>query len=175
MSPRRFITRSWWDRHWLKVCLIALFSWTTLGFALGFNERSDRINAAQQQAHRVGKFSVELRDGIVFSCQKNGNSLRRAVRKFGDVLVNQIQDDIEQSKALERSGTYGEIFPNISPAKLHELIEKSLEGKENDQSELSRVIKLARPVSCKAFFPVPPPGNSGEPSKVKNRSGEGGE
>lgn len=84
---------------------------------------------------QVSTFSGDLRDGLVASCQKNGNPLRQVVR---DIL----QTDIEQSKSLD----YEQFFPNIPPAQLHALIHQ-----ENKESK--RQLKTIEPLDCAALYP----------------------
>lgn len=118
----------WWDKHWLKVCLILLFLWTSLGFFLGYNERSDRIDQVQT-------FSVELRNGLVASCEKNGNPLREAVQGL-------LEEEIKQSNPK----TIEQFFPQIPPKLLERIIAKTTKHKE-------RVIKEISPLNCEALYP----------------------
>lgn len=120
--------RLWWDRHWLKVCLIALFLWTSIGFTVTLNERGDRIDSVQN-------FSVELRNGLVASCEKNGNPLREAVQGL-------LEEEIRQStpETLER------FFPQVPPEVLERIIAKTTQHKQ-------RVIEEIEPLSCEALYP----------------------
>lgn len=128
MSPGRFVKKSWWDHNWIKVAFVFLFLWTAIGFARVEQEKSARINDVQQ-------FSVELRNGLVASCEKNGNPLREAVQGL-------LEEEIKQSnpKTIQR------FFPQIPPEVLESIIARTTEHK-------LRVIQEIKPVNCEALYP----------------------
>lgn len=128
MSPRRLIRRTWWQAHWIKVCLIFLFLWTSLGFFMIQDERTDRIDD-------VTNFSVELRNGLVASCAKNGNPLREAVQGLLEEEIKQSDPDVIQ-----------EFFPQVPPEVLQNIIDKQIAHKEE-------VIEEIEPLNCEALYP----------------------
>lgn len=118
----------WWDRNWLKVCLVALFGWTSLGFYLGANEHTARVDQAID-------FSQDLRSGLVSSCDKNGNPLREAVQRI-------LENEIEQSQ----SPILHEFFPQIPSSRLDELIQDA-------NKERREIIAEIAPVNCEKQYP----------------------
>lgn len=128
MSPGRVPRKSWWGHNWIKVALVLLFVWTTIGFYKVEQEKSNRINAVQN-------FSVELRNGLVASCEKNGNPLRTAVQGM-------LEEEIKQTnpKLLR------EFFPQIPPEMLERIVNKQRARKEE-------VIKEIAPINCEALYP----------------------
>lgn len=119
---------NWWDRNWIKVALVALFLFTSAGFYRTETERSTRIGDVQQ-------FSVELRNGLVASCEKNGNPLREAVQGL-------LEEEIKQSNPK----TLQQFFPQIPPEVLERIIAKTTEHKED-------VIEEIAPLNCEALYP----------------------
>jgi hypothetical protein len=120
--------QSWWDRHWLKVCLAALFFWTSLGFYLGANERTDRIDQSLA-------FSKDLRQGLVRSCDKNGNPLREAVQRI-------LTREIEQSK---QPFVY-EILDKLPRAAVDKLV-------ADQNKERREIIAEIEPIDCAKQYP----------------------
>jgi hypothetical protein len=119
---------TWWDRNWLKVCLGALFIWTSLGFVLIQTERSDRVDQAIE-------FSQDLRTGLIKSCDRNGNPLREAVQRI-----------LRQEIAQSQSPLLYEFFPQIPRARLEALIvEQNKERRE--------IIAEIQPVDCAQQYP----------------------
>jgi hypothetical protein len=127
--PSLVLTHGWWDRHWLKVCLIALFIWTTVGFVATTNERSTRIDANTE-------FAVNLRNGLVRSCNDNGNPLREAVQEL-------LEEQIKQSKP----SVVAKLFPQIAPEELERLIREQNENKR-------KIIKKIAPLKCESLYPT---------------------
>lgn len=98
------------------------------------------VTYATQQA-RVNDFSRQLRDGLVASCEKNGNPLRAGVTQM-------LQDQIAQSEAGLKSGQYARFFPNIPEDELRALIEEQ-------NAKRREIIEQIRPVDCADTFPKP--------------------
>jgi hypothetical protein len=90
--------------------------------------RSSQVNGIEQ-------FSTELRDGLVASCERNGNPLRDAVRKM-------IREQIQQSNspAIKR------YFPQIPAEELERLIRHQTEARRRTLHEIA-------PVNCEALYP----------------------
>jgi hypothetical protein len=128
VSPGRLIKKSWWDHNWIKVALIALFLWTSVGFYRTETERGSRINDVHQ-------FTVELRNGLVASCEKNGNPLREAVQGL-------LEEEIKQSNPR----TLQQFFPQIPPDVLESIISKTRLHKQ-------QVIEEIEPLNCEALYP----------------------
>lgn len=79
-------------------------------------------------------FTGDLRDGLVKSCERNGNPLREAVQ---EVLREQI---------VSAERTPASFFPNIPPATFKRLVREQRERNE-------AVIRRIRPVKCAALYP----------------------
>jgi hypothetical protein len=75
-----------------------------------------------------------LREGLIEGCEKNGNTLREVVR-------GQLEDEIDQNENLN----YEELFPQIPPEQLEQLIET-----DNEQNRQS-IADLAA-VDCRALY-----------------------
>jgi hypothetical protein len=131
VSPKRLVRKTWWEHNWIKVALAALFIWTTVGFVKVEIEKADRVNAVQQ-------FSVELRNGLVASCEKNGNPLREAVQGL-------LEEEIKQSNPQ----TLRTFFPQIPPGVLERIIKRTTLHK-------NRVIEEIEPLNCEALYPATP-------------------
>jgi hypothetical protein len=86
------------------------------------------------QVAETRTFSTDLRDGLVKSCEKNGNPLREAVQTI-------LQEQIEQSERTPRS-----FFPDIPPDVFDRLIEEQRERNEE-------IIERIEPVDCPALYP----------------------
>jgi uncharacterized membrane protein len=82
-------------------------------------------------------FSTELRNGLVESCEVNGNPLREAVR-------HQINEQIQQREQLD----YARFFPNIPTAELKLLLDQQTEA---DRERLKEIA----PVNCASLYPKP--------------------
>jgi len=109
----------------IAVLLLAAFG--TLAFLY---LRSSQVNGVEQ-------FNTELRNGLVASCERNGNPLREAVQKM-------IRDQIEQS----RSPAIKRYFPQIPPRELERLIREQNEARE-------ATLRQIAPVDCAALYPRP--------------------
>lgn len=96
------------------------------------------IYFATNESASTRDFSSELRDGLVASCERNGNPLREAVQKM-------LRDDIAQS----RSPALRRFFPQIPPAELDRLIQA--ETKANEET-----IREIAPVDCASLYPSHP-------------------
>ena len=89
------------------------------------------------QSDETQDFSAQLREGLVTSCEVNGNPLREAVR-------NQIQEQIRQREHLD----YARFFPNVPPEELKLLLEQQNEA---DRATLAEIA----PVDCSEQYPKP--------------------
>lgn len=83
---------------------------------------------------RVQALNDDLRNGLVTSCEVNGNPLRAAVQ-------SQLHREIQQSRSFD----YSTFFPSVPPAQLHDLIVKQI---AQDRAELAQI----EPVDCAAQY-----------------------
>lgn len=81
--------------------------------------------------------AVQLREGLVRSCQRNGNPLRKAVQR-------QIRERIQQREHLD----FTRFFPNVPPGELNRLL-----AQENRADRVS--LKQIAPIDCKRLYPAP--------------------
>lgn len=109
--------RGWWGRYKGTVAFVALIAVTVAGFFY------------------VQSFSTALRDGLVKSCEQNGNPLREAVS-------GQLQYQLTQSHSFD----YSLFFPTIPPRQLHELIHMQ---NQQVRAELDTI----HPVDCESLYP----------------------
>lgn len=89
------------------------------------------------QVGQTRDFANDLRDGLIKSCDKNGNPLREAVQKM-------LRDDIEQSK----SPVIRRFFPYIPSGELERLIQAETKSDE-------ATIRAIAPVDCASLYPRP--------------------
>jgi len=82
-------------------------------------------------------FSSKLRDGLVASCERNGNPLREAVQRM-------LREQIRRSERTPAS-----FFPNIPPKVFEELIRQSIEADRKTIHEIA-------PVDCASLYPRRP-------------------
>lgn len=94
----------------------------------------------------------EIANTLVESCEANGNPLRGVVRHLGATLIDQIQDDRMQQKALQRAGVYRDLFPSYDPEKLNALLTASRRKDLRLMEELREANKHAAPVNCEKKF-----------------------
>lgn len=80
-----------------------------------------------------------LREDAVTNCAKITNPTRA-------IIANQLQNQVDQSKAFLASGKYAEFFPGIPPAELNALIQKQNQQYEDEIAQLA-------PLDCGALFP----------------------
>ncbi len=81
-------------------------------------------------------FATQLRNGLVASCEKNGNPLREAVQRM-------LREQIQRSEKTPAS-----FFPNIPRAVFNKLIA--------DQTAADRAtIRRIRPLNCASLYPRP--------------------
>lgn len=120
------------------------------------HENSQRTKETAKITKKTSRFSVTLSNNLIESCRTNGNPLRKAVRKFGETLDGQIEKGIAQSKALERAGTYQEIFPQYPADKLHVLLKQNRIEERKAVKEINEAIRSIEAVNCYARFPPPP-------------------
>jgi len=95
----------------------------------------------------------EINGSLVDNCKRNGNPLRGAVRRFGTVLIEQVQSDIAQSKTFEKTGTFAEIFSNYPPDKLHALLASGRQGERRKIGGLREAKEQVQPINCEKRFP----------------------
>jgi hypothetical protein len=100
-----------------------------------------------------GQQTKEINGSLVDNCKKNGNPLRAAVRRFGTVLIEQVQGDISQSKTFEKTGTFAEIFSNFPPDKLHALLASGREDERRKIGGLREAKQSVQPVNCEKRYP----------------------
>lgn len=115
----------------VKLALAALLAVLALGGVL----LGSYIYVRDQQISETELFSKQLRDGLVTSCEGNGNPLRVAV-------IGMLRDEIEQSHRADLA----RFFPQIPPAELEALIEEQNERRRE-------VIRTIQPVDCEALYP----------------------
>lgn len=112
---------------------VAAFLLSVVLFLGGIAGAGYLLNARSDDAAR---FASELRNGLVKSCEQNGNPLRRAVQRM---LHEQIRSS-EQTPA-----TY---FPNIPPAVFKMLVKRQIKA---DRETIHQIA----PVSCSSLYPKP--------------------
>ena len=61
--------------------LIHLFCYGLISLAIAFQFKSD-----QHQDDQIANFTVDLRDGLVTSCEINGDKVREEINKIEDIL-----------------------------------------------------------------------------------------
>jgi hypothetical protein len=94
------------------------------------------LRESVETSQATDNFATQLRDGLVESCEKNGNPLR-------EYLASQALEEIAESKSLD----YEEFFPNIPPDKLHDLLQAQNESlREALKGPLS-------PIDCAGLYP----------------------
>jgi hypothetical protein len=84
---------------------------------------------------QVQAFGEDLRDGLIRSCERNGNPLREAV-------IDQLEGEIEQSKIVD----YSEFFPSVPPERLDALIRE-------ENQRIRGYIEQIQPVDCPSLYP----------------------
>lgn len=92
------------------------------------------IYLATNQSTSTKDFSTELRDGLVASCESNGNPLREAVQAM-------LRDQIRRSK-----NTPPEFFPDIPPAVFERLVSEQI------RANRARIAQIA-PLDCASLYP----------------------
>lgn len=95
------------------------------------------VYLATHESSATKDFSADLRDGLVASCERNGNPLREAVR-------DQIQREIRQRESLD----YSRFFPNVPASELQQLLA------EQTAADRATLRELA-PVNCQQLYPRP--------------------
>jgi hypothetical protein len=79
-------------------------------------------------------FSQSLRDGLVESCEENGNPLREAVQS------------LLREQVVRASKTPASFFPGIPPAVFHQLVQEQAASNQ-------ALIASIQPVDCPAQYP----------------------
>lgn len=105
--------------------------------------------------HQNSQQTAAINNSLVDNCEQNGNPLRAAVRKFGSTLIEQTQEDIEQSLAFEKAGTFAEILPDFPPDKLHEFAVADREDERQKIRGLRTATQKVSPVDCGKRFENP--------------------
>lgn len=82
---------------------------------------------------------ILIRDSIVRSCEKNGNTLRKA-------LVQNIEDQIQRTKGNVKLTI--KFFPSIPPATLRNLTQDQIDSLREQQRRVG-------PINCPVQFPLP--------------------
>lgn len=116
------------------------------------NENGNRVDEASTLSKQSAELSVEIRESIIKSCETSGNSLRAATRKFGQALVNQITDQLQQSDIFAESGFYDELFPNLSEDRLSQLLAESRVRDLKTVADIRDGIADIGAVDCQARF-----------------------
>lgn len=89
-----------------------------------------------EQVTNVQEFQEDLRVGLIESCEKNGNPLRKTVQSLLEERIKNAKDIVEQ---LEH------FFPNVDPKELREALQKQL------RADRARIKKIA-PLDCDALY-----------------------
>jgi hypothetical protein len=105
---------SWWDRHWLKVAIVVLFLYTSLGFYKLEGERTNR----EESVNAV----------LTASCYRN-NNLRAGLRQYFKIQI------------IQAENTDPKLFPSIPPEVFRELVAKQIHQLEVDINERFARIK----------------------------------
>jgi hypothetical protein len=88
-----------------------------------------------ENIEEVATFQSELRNGLVASCERNGNPLREAVQGM-------LREQIKRSDPA----TIRRYFPQIPDAELDRLL------REQKQADLATIHRIA-PVDCSDLYP----------------------
>lgn len=116
----------------VKAGVIALLA-LTVGGGIGIGSY---LYVRNQQIEENQQFSDELRDGLVASCERNGNPLREAVQKM-------LREQIRASEQTPPS-----FFPNIPPEVFEALIRERIAANR-------QIIHQIAPVDCASLYPRP--------------------
>jgi len=84
------------------------------------------------------RFAEQIRDGLVASCEQNGNPTREAVQGLLEEQIRTAQSPIIDS-----------LFPSFPPAELEALINARIRANQNRLEEV-------RPVDCSRLYPPNP-------------------
>lgn len=125
-AKRRAGVRGWWYRYAGSVAFGLLILISAGGFF-----------AIDDTADEVAQFAVDLRNGLVNSCEQNGNPLR-------EFVIEQAREKIHQSHETD----YSVFFPNVDPQVLHDAIHA-----QNQRT--FRLLQTIQPVDCEALYPEP--------------------
>lgn len=79
-------------------------------------------------------FTSELRDGLVESCEQNGNPLRVAVQMM-------LREQIQRAES-----TPARFFPDVPPEVFHRLVRDQVVATEE-------AIRRIAPINCRALYP----------------------
>lgn len=110
------------------VLSVFLFVAVIVGGAYVLTTRSDDLQ----------DFSSALRNGLVQSCEENGNPLREAVQE-------EVRSEIRQRSTLD----YGRFFPDVPAAELERLLAE-------ETAEDRAILKKIAPVDCPSLYPPKP-------------------
>lgn len=89
------------------------------------------------EVEQNSKFSREVNDALIRSCEKNGNPLREVVRGI-------IEDEIKQSKEADLT----KFFPQFPPSELEKLVKKQNRQRHSRMQEI-------KPLNCDDQYPEP--------------------
>jgi hypothetical protein len=117
--------------NWARAVAISLVLVVTLAAGVVAGYAYLRSNEIDQNRH----FAEELRDGLVQTCERNGNPLRITLAEI-------LHDEIAQSQTADLE----KFFPQIPPAELERLV---------DEENRKRRIRLReiKPLDCAAQYP----------------------
>jgi hypothetical protein len=100
--------------------------------------RGKQTEEVRTIAEEVQQFQVELRKGLIRSCERNGNPLRIVVQGL-------IQEQIKTSSDPK---IYREFFPQIPEPRLEKIIRATIEA---DRARLRQIA----PLDCAKLYPNP--------------------
>jgi hypothetical protein len=141
------------NRVWRVLVVIAV-ALAALGAAVGWQirENNQRISDVTTIVHENRRQNKLITDSIVESCERNGNTLREAVTKFGEVQISQIVKKSVEQRALAEGGLYHTVFPNLSKTQINELVERTERLADQETAELRRALVPVKPVDCAHQF-----------------------
>lgn len=113
----------------ILLTIVAIFSGIAAMHAVRMNEETNRT------ASVAAKNARELKAGLIYGCEHNGNALRR-------LLANRVRRELASPQKIKE---YEDLFPQIPAAKLHALIKKS-------NTEKRAELRILAPVNCAALY-----------------------
>jgi hypothetical protein len=94
-----------------------------------------------------------LRDGLIFSCEKNGNPLREAQRARIKLDIEDYKDEIrEDVRFLRNEKLAAQAFPFLSDQKLTRLVRRGIRETRGDIRDQRGALPATEPVDCTALY-----------------------
>jgi hypothetical protein len=94
----------------------------------------------------------QIQANLIENCQTNGNPIRLAGAKFGEVIANQKQTEVDQTKAFVESGLFQRAFQGLSRDEIHEIVSTGRERDLKEKAEIEEAAAALHPVNCRAAY-----------------------